>query len=87
MWYQKVFPSGSRTYSGRKVRKFIKCTSRFNYENQVSTLIDTWIRLRGGFVKVNDDMIFSFINEIYADNDLNLDIDYNKLNECLEELY
>ena len=75
VWYRKVFPQGSETYSRRKVEKFLNCT---RYPS-LSSLINS----------PNIGSIFAFINEIVPTGMVGLleNIDYNKLNECLEELY
>ena len=75
VWYKKVFPQGSETYRRRKVEKFLNCT---RYPS-LSSLINS----------PNIGSIFAFINEIVPTGMVGLleNIDYNKLNECLEELY
>ena len=84
VWYQKVFPSGSETYRRRKVEKFLNCTRN----ESLSTLINSCFELNGGKIDRSGN-VFSFINEIVPTGTWGLleNIDYNNLNECLEELY
>jgi len=91
VWYKKVFPQGSETYRRRKVEKFLNCTrypslsSLINSPNIGSVFNGRNI---GSVFKYNFG-VFDFINEIVPTGMVGLleNIDYNKLNECLEELY